>query len=55
MTVKDVCNQNRQLLGGFDKAMEVAEAIENNEPLPTEVYEIIKKLAIVSTRNMRGI
>lgn len=53
-TVRDICRQNRVLLGGFDKAEEVAEAIENNEPLPKEAYQIINQLAFVSIRNMRN-
>lgn len=53
-TVRDICRQNRQVLGGFDKAEEVAEAIENNEPLPKEAYQIINQLAFVSIRNMRN-
>lgn len=53
-TVRDICRQNRQVLGGFDKAEEVAEAIENNEPLPKEAYQIINQLSLSLIRNMRN-
>ena len=54
-TVRQNCLNNREVLGGTEKAEQTAEAIRNNDAasLPKEAYKIIDQLAQVSSRNMR--
>lgn len=61
-TATQICKENTRLLGGFDNAQTIAEAIANNDvdsflsavgALPKEAYRLINLLCEVPVRNQR--
>ena len=61
-TTTQICRENARLLGGFDNAQTIAEAIANNDAdsflgavgaLPKEAYRLINLLCEVPARNQR--